>query len=85
VKTTYKVLRKTIVFLVGSVVIIIGVILLAIPGPGLLTIAAGLIILSTEFEWADRHLKNVKKRISSAYEKTKNKHKKPKDDPQNKK
>lgn len=55
---------------------LIGIILLAIPGPGLVTIALGLVILSTEFDWAERHLKNVKKRISSVYDKAKNKQKK---------
>lgn len=73
---TYKALRKIIVGVVGAVVVLIGIILLAIPGPGLVTIALGLVILSTEFDWAERHLKNVKKRISSVYDKAKNKQKK---------
>lgn len=76
---TYKALRKLIVGVVGAVVVLVGVILLAIPGPGLVTIALGLVILSTEFEWAERHLKNVKKRIASVYDKAKNKQKKQKD------
>lgn len=83
-KRTYKAIRKTAVFIAGSVVIIVGLILLFIPGPGLLTIAAGLLILSSEFEWAERHLKSVKKRIKDAYEKSKAKQKKPKDDPDKK-
>ena len=77
---TYKALRKIIVGIVGAVVVVVGIILLAIPGPGLVTIALGLVILSTEFEWAERHLKNVKKRISSVYDKAKNKQKKQEND-----
>ena len=41
---------------VGLVIIVIGIILLPLPGPGWLVIFAGLFVLSTEFEWADRLL-----------------------------
>jgi hypothetical protein len=58
-------------------VLIAGVIMLVIPGPGLLTMAAGLIILSTEFEWADKYLQSVKKKIKTAYDKSKIKQEKP--------
>ena len=37
-----------------------GVVMLAIPGPGWLTIAAGLALLATEFDWARRLLDRVK-------------------------
>jgi uncharacterized protein (TIGR02611 family) len=37
-----------------------GVAMLALPGPGWLTIAAGLAILAREFEWARRLLNRVK-------------------------
>jgi uncharacterized protein (TIGR02611 family) len=76
-KGTYKTIRKTVVFIAGVIVIIAGIILLVIPGPGLLTIAVGLVILSSEFEWAERHQKNIKKRIQDAYQKAKNKQQKP--------
>lgn len=76
---TYKALKKIIVFSTGSVVVAAGIVLLVIPGPGLLTIAVGLVILSTEFEWAERHLKSVKKRIRDVYEKSKSKQEEPKD------
>lgn len=77
---TYKALRKTVIFIIGSIVFIVGVILLLIPGPGLVTMALGLLILSTEFEWAEKHLKSVRKKIQAIYEKSKNKNKKPQDD-----
>ncbi|MCW4353266.1 TIGR02611 family protein [Hoyosella sp. YIM 151337] len=43
--------------LVGTAVVIIGVILIPYPGPGWLVVFTGLGILSTEFAWARRVLK----------------------------
>jgi uncharacterized protein (TIGR02611 family) len=46
--------RKIIVGLVGGIVLLIGIALLVLPGPAFLVIPAGLAILATEFEWAER-------------------------------
>jgi hypothetical protein len=43
-----------VVSVVGGTVILLGLVLLVIPGPGLLTIALGLAILTSEFLWARR-------------------------------
>jgi uncharacterized protein (TIGR02611 family) len=40
----------------GLVLLIAGIAMLALPGPGWLTIAAGLAILAREFHWARRLL-----------------------------
>ena len=40
------------VALVGGLVVLAGVVMLVLPGPGLLTIAAGLALLALEFEAA---------------------------------
>jgi uncharacterized protein (TIGR02611 family) len=40
--------------IVGVIVLLAGVVMLAVPGPGWATIVLGLVILSTEFEWAAR-------------------------------
>lgn len=40
------------VAIVGGVVVLAGVVMLVLPGPGLLTIAAGLALLALEFEAA---------------------------------
>jgi uncharacterized protein (TIGR02611 family) len=45
---------------VGGVVILAGLIMLVIPGPGLLTVAAGLAILATRFAWAKKRLEQMK-------------------------
>jgi uncharacterized protein (TIGR02611 family) len=44
----------------GFALLAAGVVMLALPGPGWLTIAAGLAILATEFEWARRLLDRLK-------------------------
>ncbi|MBW3569167.1 PGPGW domain-containing protein [Candidatus Parcubacteria bacterium] len=69
-----KALKKILIAIFGVFVIIIGIILLPLPGPGMLVIVAGLLILSTEFDWAKTHLHNAKKRLNDVYKKTKNKH-----------
>ncbi|HLG91122.1 MAG TPA: PGPGW domain-containing protein [Candidatus Saccharimonadales bacterium] len=55
--------RKIAIAAIGFPVMAVGVALLVLPGPGLLVIAAGLAILSLEFEFADRHLKSVRRRL----------------------
>jgi uncharacterized protein (TIGR02611 family) len=44
----------------GGVVLVAGIAMLLLPGPGWLTIAAGLAILATEFVWARRMLDQLK-------------------------
>ncbi len=48
---------------VGATIIIIGIILLPLPGPGWLIIFAGLFVLSTEFEWAERLLEFARDKV----------------------
>lgn len=69
--------KKIAILVVGIVVIIIGIILLPLPGPGFVVIAFGLFILSTEFEWADRWLSALKKKMADAVQKIKPKNDKP--------
>jgi uncharacterized protein (TIGR02611 family) len=49
-------MRKLIVGVIGSLLLILGTILLFIPGPGLLLIALGVGMLSLEFDWAKKLL-----------------------------
>lgn len=46
---------------VGAVVLVTGIVLIPYPGPGWLIVFAGLAILATEFDWADRVLKFAKR------------------------
>lgn len=49
-------LKRGLTGLVGGIVLIAGIIMIPYPGPGWLVVFAGLGILSTEFEWAQRVL-----------------------------
>jgi uncharacterized protein (TIGR02611 family) len=54
------------VFVVGVSVVTIGIALLVLPGPGWGLIALGLIILASEYVWAQRLLSPLKQRLQSA-------------------
>jgi tellurite resistance protein TerC len=51
-EATYKNVRRVFVLLAGSTIVLVGAALLVLPGPGILTILAGLALLATEFVWA---------------------------------
>ena len=53
-------MKKCCIALIGGTVLLIGVALLVLPGPGLPIIAAALAILATEFFWAKRALRRAK-------------------------
>jgi uncharacterized protein (TIGR02611 family) len=53
------------VALTGLVVIIVGIVLLAVPGPGWLVIFAGLGIWATEFAWAKSLLTFVRRSVGA--------------------
>ncbi len=54
--------RKAWILVVGWLLVIVGVIAMPLPGPGLLILLAGLIVLSQEYEWAERRVEPVKKK-----------------------
>ena len=47
----------------GTLLLVAGVLMLALPGPGWLTIAAGLAILAKDVAWAERLLERVRRRL----------------------
>ena len=49
----------------GSFITVLGVILIPLPGPGLLVVAIGLGVLSRDVAWADRLLEIVRRRLPS--------------------
>jgi uncharacterized protein (TIGR02611 family) len=59
-----KVVRRVIVSVVGATVVLIGIVLLVLPGPAFVVIPVGLAILATEYGWARRWLRKVR-RIAS--------------------
>jgi uncharacterized protein (TIGR02611 family) len=54
------------VFLVGLAVVVIGIIMLPLPGPGWLVIFAGMAIWGTEFVWAQLVLRWTKRKVTEA-------------------
>ncbi len=62
-KFLIKYLRKIVVFVIGVAIFVIGVILIPLPGPGILICFVGLFILSLEFDWVKPHLDRVKKEL----------------------
>jgi uncharacterized protein (TIGR02611 family) len=48
--------KRLIIFIAGVAVLLAGLAMLALPGPGVLVIVLGLVILATEFAWAERVL-----------------------------
>jgi uncharacterized protein (TIGR02611 family) len=60
------IIRKTWITLSGLTVILVGVVMLVVPGPGLLTIAAGLAILATEFAWAKKLTEPLRRHLDRA-------------------
>jgi uncharacterized protein (TIGR02611 family) len=65
-----RVVRAAVV-LAGFVVVLAGLAMIPLPGPGLLVIAAGLAVLALEFAWAERLLERTVDRMSAAGEKVK--------------
>lgn len=59
-----NVVRRVIVSVVGATVLLIGVALLVLPGPAFVVIPVGLAILATEYAWARRWLRKLR-RIAS--------------------
>lgn len=58
--------RRAAILVVGLVVVLAGVALLALPGPGMIVIIVGLLILSAEFDWAQRWLDIAVEKAASA-------------------
>lgn len=53
-KRAPKIIRQTLVFIVGSTVVLTGIAMLVLPGPGWPAIFFGFAILATEFAIAER-------------------------------
>ena len=57
---TYKLAKRIVIGIVGGTVLLIGIAMIALPGPAFVVIPVGLGILSIEFAWARIWLKKVK-------------------------
>ena len=64
VDITYKTGRRVVIGVVGTSVLLLGVIMLVTPGPAFILIPLGLAILAIEFVWARHWLKKLRQMIS---------------------
>jgi uncharacterized protein (TIGR02611 family) len=58
--------KRMVILVVGCGVVAAGVAMLALPGPGVVVIILGLVILSQEFAWAQRWLDVVVEKTADA-------------------
>ena len=54
---------RLVVGVVGGVVVAFGLVTIPLPGPGWLTVIAGLFLLATEFTWAERLLDFTRRHV----------------------
>ncbi len=52
--------RRIVIFVIGATVVLIGLAMFVLPGPGVVTVLLGLALLATEFVWARRLLRRVR-------------------------
>ena len=65
IRAIIKHTRRLIILVIGGTVVLIGIALLVLPGPGLAIIALGIAILAIEFAWAKRVLERGKEAVNS--------------------
>lgn len=70
---TASLIRKLVFAAIGFPVLVIGLVLIPLPGPGILVSFLGLFILSFEFDWAKQYADKMKSVIHSLLEKAKDK------------
>ncbi len=58
--------KRVVVEGAGWILVLLGIAALVLPGPGLLALFAGVALLATQYEWAERRLEPVKVRALQA-------------------
>ncbi|WP_067434821.1 PGPGW domain-containing protein [Nocardioides jensenii] len=58
--------KRILLELVGWTLVLAGIAALILPGPGLLMMFGGLVVLSQQYEWAERRLEPVERRAMQA-------------------
>jgi tellurite resistance protein TerC len=61
---TYATGRRIVVAVVGTSVLLLGIVMIVTPGPAVVVIPVGLAILAVEFVWARQWLKKLRQMIS---------------------
>lgn len=68
-----KLLRKAFLGIIGALILALGILLIPLPGPGLLVCLLGLLVLSLEFEWAQTHRDRLKGKFTNIWQDYKDK------------
>jgi tellurite resistance protein TerC len=69
-KKSSPVWRRVIVFLIGGVILIIGLVMLVLPGPAIIFIPLGLAVLASEFRWARNWLATARQWLRGRFQKS---------------
>ncbi|MEA5364323.1 PGPGW domain-containing protein [Amycolatopsis sp., V23-08] len=60
--------KRILITVAGAILLVVGVLLLVLPGPGLLLVLAGLLLLASEFPKLERYVDPVRDRAMKAAE-----------------
>jgi uncharacterized protein (TIGR02611 family) len=69
---TYRVAKRIAIGIVGGTVLVMGIVMMVTPGPGIAGILGGLGILAIEFTWARIWLKKLKTKAQEMARKLQN-------------
>lgn len=58
--------KRIAVGIVGGIIVIVGIVLMPLPGPGIAVVLAGLAVLATQFPWAQDLLDRARDRVREA-------------------
>jgi hypothetical protein len=53
--------KRIVLEIVGWTLLVVGIAALVLPGPGLLMMAGGIVLLSQQYEWAERRVEPIKR------------------------
>lgn len=68
VRVAWRLVRRVVIMVIGVSVLLFGVILIFLPGPGLVVIAIGMSILASEFVWAAYLLRHMTRIVKENWE-----------------
>ena len=70
-RKSVKFAKKLLVGIVGFPLLFVGLILIPLPGPGVLISLLAFFILSLEFDWADQYFQKAKNVVKKIYDESK--------------